>query len=149
MSGRLDRSRDNGRNHGHRCRFGWHLGQDRRGLHRGLRLRRGHLLRCSLLHRLERVVHRAINRSGGVRVGVATVGVRARGLLRRGLLHRLGLFRLLGARQTLTFCATTETIGLRLDERRGVTLDPHTHRVAERHHLCVRHSELFRELVHT
>jgi hypothetical protein len=84
----------------------------------------------------------------GSRVGVATVGLRGSSLLRRSLLHRLGLFGLLGARQTVTLCATTETIGLRLDERRGVTLHPDTHRVAERHHLCVRHSELFRELVH-
>jgi hypothetical protein len=81
-------------------------------------------------------------------VGVAAVGLGAGSLLRRSLLQRLGLFRLLGARQTVTLCPTTKTIGLRLDERRGVTLHPDTHRVAERHHLCVRHSELFRELVH-
>jgi hypothetical protein len=84
----------------------------------------------------------------GGRVGVAAVGLGGSGLLRRSLLHQLGLLRLLRARQTVAFCATTETIGLRLDERRGVTLHPDTHRVAERHHLCVRHSELFRELVH-
>jgi hypothetical protein len=87
-------------------------------------------------------------------VGITVVGsfdsacLGRRRLLRPGLLRRLGLFGLLGARQTVTLCATAETIGLRLDERRGVTLHPDTHRVAERHHLCIRHSELFRELVH-
>ena len=55
---------------------------------------------------------------------------------------------LFGTGEAVTFGATTETIGLRFDERRGVTLHSHTHHVAERHHLRIRHPELFGELVH-
>jgi len=68
-------------------------------------------------------------------------------LLRR-LLGRLDLFRLFRTRQALTFGATTETIGLCLDQRGGVTLHPDTHYLGEGHHLLIRHSKLFRELVY-
>jgi len=68
-------------------------------------------------------------------------------LLRR-LLGRLDLFRLFRTRQALTFGATTETIGLCLDQRGGVTLHPNTHHIAQRHHLRIRHSELLCELVY-
>ena len=57
-------------------------------------------------------------------------GLGRRGLLGRRLLGRLGLLGLLGPSQTVTFGATTETIGLCLDERGGVALHPDAHRVA-------------------
>jgi hypothetical protein len=127
-----------------RCRFDsrcWFDGRrclgDRTGV-AGFDSRRGGLLRGGLLHRL-----------GGLTVGGVAVGGLGRGgLLGGGLLDRLRLFGLFRACEPLTFGATTETIGLRFDERAGVTLHPDTHHIAERHHLCIRHPELFGELVH-
>jgi hypothetical protein len=70
------------------------------------------------------------------------------GSLLRRLLDRLDFLWLLGTGKTVTFGATTKTIGLCLDQRGGVTLHPDAHYLGECHHLLVRHSELFRELVY-
>ncbi len=127
--------------------------------------RRGRLdLRSRLLRRRGLLDHlRSLDRRGGLhddrwrldarrlglRLGLRSFGrLLRRSLLGRSLLRRLGLFGLLGPRQTVALGATTEPVGLCFDDRRRLALGLDAHRVAQGQQLRVGHPELFGELVH-
>lgn len=150
------------RRRGRRCRSLRYRCYRRLGRGRTLRRCTGRLLRNGRLGGGGLRSRLGYRRLGYRRLGCRRLGCRrlsgrrlGRGSFRRclgtGLLGRLdglGLLGLLGARQTVFFRAAAETVALRLDERRGVTLHSNAHLLAERHHLRIRHSELFCQLVH-
>jgi hypothetical protein len=132
--------------------FGWH--RLRLGLGLGLGYRfgfwldraRGGLLGSGLLDwRLGRRCGLAVARSLA-RYGLGSDS--RRGLLCRSLLGRFRLFGLHVTGDAITNCATFEPIGLCFDQGAGVRLHANTHRLAQRHHFGIGHSELFGELVH-
>ena len=75
-------------------------------------------------------------------------GLLRRRLLGGRLLGRLGLFGLLGPRQTVALGATTEAVALGLDDRRRLALGLDAHHVAQVEQLRIGHPELFGELVY-
>ena len=86
-----------------------------------------------------------LDRCLGSRRGGAGLG---RCLLGGTLLCRLGIFGLFGPGQSVPFRATTQPVGLRLDDAGGLALRLHAHLRCQIEQFAVRHPELFRKLVY-